>query len=364
VSFKKICWLFGVPLVLFAGIVFYLYAHNLGEISHVDGPWSSFGSLLSGVFTLVGAGATIGTLLFLSKQNQDMQKVTQAQLSALNFEHYINHRRLFMDRLVELQATFENRFVFVDGERLYNKIFPNNGPTNLELTVIPEGNEQGENLLGKIGAHLTKLDQMLEKSVWKEREPLDLASLLMDVYGDLQIRWTDEAFDGDIKFFGKNTGINIYSIDEFTYRAKTIYNSFLFYTGSPQFKGFEKGNSSYARDALMKYFISNHKLREAIEAIKIIPSLEIMESLLFLTESLRKPDHDWILSNTFRTLESTFASRESVIKLKDDSFVSKLVKIGRSECSTALSNTDRNDKNYSLLIRCDSDLASLLSRHR
>ena len=184
-SFNKICWLFGVPLVLFAGIIFYLYAHNLGDISHGDGPWSSFGSLLSGVFTLFGSGATVGTLLFLSKQNQDMQRVTQAQLSAMNFEQYINHRRLFMDRLVELQDIFENKFVFVDGGRLYSKIFPNNGPANLEFTVAPFSNESGENLLGRMGAHLTRLEQMLNKSMWSGREPLELTTLLIHVYGDL-----------------------------------------------------------------------------------------------------------------------------------------------------------------------------------
>lgn len=206
-SFKKICWLFGVPLVLFAGTVFYLYARNLGDISHTDGPWSSFGSLLSGVFTLVGAGATIGTLLFLSKQNQYMQKVTEAQLSAMNFEQYINHRRLFMDRLHELENTFEKKFVFVDGERLYNLIFPNNGPTNLEFKVIPCCDDSGENLLGRIGVHLTQLEDALDKGVWKGRDALDLADLLMRIYGELQLRWIDDPCDGDIKFFGKNSGV-------------------------------------------------------------------------------------------------------------------------------------------------------------
>lgn len=362
-SFKKICWLFGVPLVLFAGIVFYLYAHNLGDISHTDAAWNSFGSLLSGVFTLVGAGATIGTLLFLSKQNQDMQKVTQAQLSALNFEQYINHRRLFMDRLVELQATFENKFVFVNGERLYNKIFPNNGPTNLEFNVVPFSNDTGENLLGRIGAHLAQLEQMLDKSEWKGRDPLDLASLMLDVYGDLQIRWIDQACDGDIKFFEKNTGVNIYSVDEFTYRAKTIYNSLLLYTGNPQFKGFDKGNSRYVREALMNYFIDNHKLRGSVEVVKITPDLEMIENLFFITDSLRGADHDWILKDTFRTLESVFISRESVMNLRDDSFIRNLGKVGCNECITALSIVDANNKDYLFLTRCHNDLSTLRTRN-
>lgn len=361
-SFNKICWLFGVPLVLFAVIIFYLYAHNLGDISHGDGPWSSFGSLLSGVFTLFGSGATIGTLLFLSKQNQDMQRVTQAQLSAMNFEQYINHRRLFMDRLVELQDIFENKFVFVDGGRLYSKIFPNNGPTNLEFTVAPFSNESGENLLGRMGAHLTRLEQMLNKSMWSGREPLELTTLLIHVYGDLQIRWIGDPCDGDIKFFGKNTGVNIYSVEEFTHRALIIYNSLLFYSGNSQFSGFNRGVTRFVREALMRYFLDNHDNKEALEVVKNIPGLAIMENLFFLTESLRLSNHDWIMERTFRTLESVFYSRESVLKLDDDFFVSQLVKIGRGEHLASLDTITENDPNYRTLQRCEKDLFNLLDR--
>lgn len=361
-GFKKICWLFGIPLFLFAGTVFYLYAHSLGGIAKSDGPWSSFGSLLSGVFTLVGAGATIGTLLFLSKQNQDVQKVTQAQLSAMRFEQYINHRRLFMDRLIELQDIFENKFVFVDGGRLYSKIFPNNGPASLEFTVAPFSNESGENLLGRMGARLTRLEQMLNKSMWSGREPLELTTLLIHLYGDLQIRWIDDPCDGDIKFFGKNTGINIYSIEEFTHRALIIYNSLLFYSGNSQFSGFNRGVTRFVREALMRYFLNNHDNSEALEVVKNIPGLAIMEDLFFLTESLRLPNHDWMMERTFRQLESVFDSRESVLKLDDDLFVSQLVRVGRGEHLASLDTITENDPNYRTLQRCEKYLFDLLDR--
>lgn len=39
--------------------------------------------MLGGRFTIVGAGATIGTLLFLGKQNHDMQEVTKVQVATL-----------------------------------------------------------------------------------------------------------------------------------------------------------------------------------------------------------------------------------------------------------------------------------------
>lgn len=68
-SLKQILWSFGIVLGAFALIIFGLYWWKLGPISTDHAAWSSFGSLLSGVFTIVGAGATMGTLLFLGKQN-------------------------------------------------------------------------------------------------------------------------------------------------------------------------------------------------------------------------------------------------------------------------------------------------------
>lgn len=85
VSVKQIFWSFGLGVTAFAGITFWQYDVYLGSISHDHAAWSSFGSLLSGVFTIVGAGATIATLLFLNNQNKDMQKVTQAQVNALRY---------------------------------------------------------------------------------------------------------------------------------------------------------------------------------------------------------------------------------------------------------------------------------------
>ncbi|OLY72233.1 hypothetical protein AU074_13745 [Pseudomonas sp. ATCC PTA-122608] len=363
----KLQWiwiLMGFVILIVGCVLFKLYGHYLGPISNDHAAWSSFGSLLSGFFTLTGSVATIATLLFLSKQNKDQQKVTAAQLSAMTFEQYINHRRLFMDRLAELQATLGQTFVFDDGDKLYSKIFPNNRPTNLEFTAVPDSDEASENLLGRMHAHLTSLDEMLWKPQWKEEDSHDLANLLIRVYDDLHIKWIGEAFDGDIQFFGKNTGINIYSVDEFTHRAKSIFNSLLFYTGNSQFEGFNKGNSRFAREALMNLFNGNHRLREAFKVVKIIPCLEIMERLFFITDDIRGPDHNWIMQHTFRTLESAFASREDVMTLRDGLYVKEFSKFGLETALNAIRNADEGDSYVEFLKLCATELDTLHSNYR
>ena len=367
----KTAWIWiGFLVFTFGVILFTTYGVMLGPISHEHAAWSSFGSLLGGFFMIASTGATIATLLFLAHQNKQLQKVnqyqqavTQAQLAAMNFEQYINHRRLFMDRLVELQSTFENKFVFVDGEKLYNNIFPKNGPTNLEFKVELDGSDVGENLLGRLGSRLEKLDKFLDQSQWKDEETRRLVGMLIEVYGDLQIRWTGEAFDGDIMFFRKHTGINIYSLNEFLTVAKSIYNSLLFYTGNSQFTGLDKSLMRYSRDALMEYFLNNHKNRETLEVLKIIPGLEVMERLYFNMDSLRGVNHDWLMKRSYSTLLEVFRSRNDVMKLRDDLFVNQLVSNGCRECSLAMETIGEENEDYELLKRCHEDFNTLLALH-
>ena len=319
---------------------------------------------------IASTAATIATLLFLAFQNKQLQKVneyqrevTQAQLAAMNFEQYINHRRLFMDRLGELQTTFENKFVFVDGEALYNRIFTKNGPTNLEFKVLPINDPSGENLLGRLGARLTRLDVFLNQSQWDREGTRKLVGLLIDIYTDLQIRWDSESFDGDIVFFKTNTGINIYSLDEFLRVAKSIYNSLLFYTGNPLFTGFEKGMMRYPREALMEFFLDNAKLRESLDVVKNIPGLAIMERLFFRIDTLRDDSGSWVMPETYSALLKVFGSRKDVTKLREDAFVDEIVSLGCHECFDAMQRVGSEKDDYSTLQQCGNDLNLLISRN-
>lgn len=109
----------------------------------------------------------------------------------------------------------------------------------------------------------------------------------------------------------------------------------------------------------MKYFIRNQDLRGAMEVVKIIPNLEVMESLLINTDALRKADGDWVLKDSFRLLESAFVSRESVLGLRDAEFVDEIARTGRNECFVALAATSDDNKYYPLLERCLYDFDNI-----
>lgn len=355
-SYKKYLWGFGVVV---AG-VFATYWYNLGSISHEHGPWSSFGALLSGVFTLAGAGATIATLLFLNAQSQEQkkdalkrdkrqrrrerkqaeeyQKITQSQLDTLTFERYMNHRKIFFERLIELQVSFDNKFTIVNVDTLYNKVFPENGPTHLKFNVTPLCGADGENLIGVVSKILNDLEQMLDVSLVENINVRDLLSLIFRINGKLNIKWLAPICNGDIVFDGFNTGANIYSINEFAYAAKSILNSFLFYTCNPLYEGFGKGNSQVGREALMGFFIDNRKLAGTIDVHKEILGLEILECLYFETENLRDKDNDWLLVETFRFLESAFESRESVLKMRDGEYVKSFIVNAIAESNSLMIN--------------------------
>lgn len=357
-SYKKYLWGFGVVV---AG-VFATYWYNLGSISHEHGPWSSFGALLSGVFTLAGAGATIATLLFLNAQNQEQkklslirdaeqrererlqalehQKITQAQLDTLTFERYMNHRKIFFERLTELQVSFDNKFAIVNVDTLYNKVFPENGPTHLKLKVNPLCGAGGENLIGVVSKLLNELEQMLDTSLVENINALNLATLILRINGKLNIKWLAPACDGDIFFDGMNTGVNIYSVNEFTHRIKSILNSFLFYTCNPLYEGFNKGNSQVGREALMGFFIDNRKLAGSIDIHKDILGLEILECLYFETKNLRDKDGNWLLVEAFRYLESAFESRESVQKMLNPICVEHFIVNAMVESNALIRNHD------------------------
>jgi hypothetical protein len=105
------------------------YGLFLGPISSRPGDWGSFGSVVGGAFTLLSSFATIGTLLFLylqqvkSEQRQIAQDaenlckqqkhdvVVEKQLAALTFEQYLNHRKVFVERLNEQSVFLEVIFV-------------------------------------------------------------------------------------------------------------------------------------------------------------------------------------------------------------------------------------------------------------
>lgn len=365
-SLKKIAWLFGVPLVLFAGIVFTTYWYNLGDISHSDGPWSSFGSLMSGVFTLVGAGATIGTLLYLSEQNKKMQEVTQAQLDAFRFERYLNHRKLFNENLSELVTTHKNTFAFRDPSHLYNEIFPENSPHQCVLSVpfAYDDNGDGTNHVGVLHRKLERIKSLLDLAQPDGDDVDRLVHDLIDLsYDLLMIEPVGNRRVGDVIFMNTFYGFNIFALDEFIKPALNIANMIFRFTNNPTMDAqLIQGNSFFVEEALIKAFFLKRK-NTPLNIHDNILGLSTFVYVYLVARDLHVGD-ELLLPKTVRLLRDKLfyvdAVNELALKEKFDS----LLDVCLHELKLKLSGMTHKDEHYAQAMEFDHRLRGLIDHNR
>lgn len=359
-------WLtIGLGVVGFGAVLFTLYGINLGPISHEHAAWSSFGSLLSGFFMVASTGATVATLLFLGHQNKQIQKtnteqqwVTKAQLAAVNFEQYVNHRRFFMERLNELQSKFGNTFVFENSDALYNKVFPRNSPTNLEFEAEVVTDTASRNYLGALNYHLSELSNFTKSPDWENNGGRRLMGKLVNLSEALNLRMENEVSEGDLEFGGKRTAINIYAADEYVSIAKAIYDSFMFYTGNKDFEGFDMPMGRSANDSLIKYFLSNKNYPDVVRVLKPLPGLEMLEDI-YLNLYIIDQKHFAYLQPTYAALMDIFSSRANVAKLRNKVFFVDLIETGCDNAADAMSEARKDDPDYDMLKKIYDDFAIL-----
>lgn len=365
VSLKKIAWLFGVPMVLFAGIVFSLYWYNLGDISHLHEPWSSFGSLLSGVFTLVGAGATIGTLVYLSEQNKKMQEVTQAQLDAFKFERYLNHRKLFNENLSELLTTQKHTFAFRDPSHLYNEIFPENSPHQCVLSVPPTYDENGDgtNHVGLLYRKLEKIKSALDLAQPDADDVNQLVHDLIDLsYDLLMIEPIGNRRVGDVVFMDSVYGFNIFALDEFIDPAVKIANMIFRFTNNPVMDGqLIQGNSYFVREEMLNVFFPVRK-KTPLNVFNNIVGLDILISVFMISQKLYD-GNNYLFPNTVNLLRQKLFSVDEVngLALKDN--FDDVLNVCCNEVAQRLLIMTPQDEHYNEAREVDKRLMFLVSRN-
>lgn len=164
-------------------------------------------------------------------------------------------------------------------------------------------------------------------------------------------------------FNGKRTALNIYSIDEFLDIAKATYNSFSFYTGNPTFVGLDLLMTRFARDSLMEYFLEDRSDLSTLKVLKLIPELETIERIYFNLCEMKDVDF-WLLQPSYSALLDVFSSRESVMKLRDKTFVDELADVGCVAAFTALSSSKSGDEGHTLLKQTHEYFNILLSRNQ
>lgn len=362
-------WIWIAMAVVMAGLgykLFSTYAEKLPFVSNEHAAWSSFGSLMAGFFTLTGTVATIATLLFLARQNREMQKVTQTQMDTLTFERYINHRKLFADHLQELVALHKNAFTFRDPSTLYSEIFPANSPHHCSFAVPPtfDADGDGSNHVGEILSKTKRLKAYLDRAEFEDGEADHIAMLLIDLSYDIcMIEPDGELLDGDVTFKNQFYGFNIYTLDDFVKPCLSICNMILKFTNNPllDVRSFlANSNSRYVREALMKRFLL-HPKRNATKVFSRVKGIHILAFVFFEVQRLREGTA-YLFPETVKQLNEKFKSADAVNALADDSVFNDMLNVVLHEVTPKVYEMDKGLEYYSDALRINGHLVALINR--
>lgn len=318
--------------VLVAGGVLWAYGYYLGPVSRLATDWGSFGSVMSGAFTLLSSFATIGTLLFLylqqvkSEQRQVAQdadnlvkqrnhdNVVEKQLAALTFEQYLKHRKVFIENIDEVQGSFQTKLFFSEPEKLYRLVFPDNKPEYCSYKLnIYEVNEK-QTLLVRFLELSNKIENYLGVHPAHTKYS-DLLGPLIEIKNLLTLKYEDGTQEGDIIQAGVNSGINLYEIQAFISDIEKSLNSILFFSGNEEHvfnRRFTSIVTSYIYSGIGNQ-LPNKKLYEIhreIEGVDLLHELRDIACTHYDDEDFR----DLVLF-----LDLKLIAKDGVISLADSS---------------------------------------------
>lgn len=353
-------------IILIAGcVLFTMYGIYLPYFSNEHAAWSSFGSLLSGFFTLTGTVATIATLLFLSKQNKDQQKVTQAQLDTLTFERYINHRKLFTDHLNELVATQKNVFTFRDPSHLYNSIFTVNSPHHCEFSVPPTYDENGDgtNHVGLLYKKLERIKSALDLAQPDADDVNQLVHDLIDLsYDLLMIEPVGNRRVGDVVFMDSVYGFNIFALNEFIDPAVKIANMIFRFTNNAVIDGqLIQGNSFFIKEAFLKTFFPERK-KIPLNVFNNIAGLSTFVWVYLVAEKMYVGNEPFLPSSV-KLLRSNLFSVDAVNELTEKENFDDVLNSCIHELKRKLSGMTHKDEHFIQAMEFDSRLRGLIDHN-
>lgn len=375
---KNWIWI-GVWAAVGVGVVFAVgvlgaYGYYLGPVSQKTTDWGSFGAVMSGAFTLLSSSATIGTLLFLylqqlkseerqillDKENQDKQQkhdiVVEKQLAALTFEQYLNHRKVFIERLKEQSIFFRGDVGFADPDRVYTAMFANNSPSYCEYKVQidrPE-NAKAYDLTDCI-AIFESISDLLENYRDMEKH-LILVQKIVHLQGCLGMTYVGADKEGDIVFMGLNAGLNIYDIAKTLQRIERVLNSILFFTGNEKVVSIQhKGQTSLLRDGLYRTLTEYHRAKGGVELRYKIEAMPFLHEIYEISQ-MRFIATRRALEKTYLKLAEIFSRYDEIEKLKGFDYADKVTDIILQEIKEAKEQYVDDPDKINILNRADDCL--------
>jgi hypothetical protein len=360
----------GIGVLVAVGVL-WTYGNYLGPISRLTTDWGSFGSVMSGAFTLLSSFATISTLLFLYLQQvksearqvaldaenivkqQKHDIVVEKQLAALTFEQYLNHRKVFIERLEEQTVFFRGDIRFADPDRVYTAMFPNNSPSNCEykVEIVKPANAKPYDLTDCLAIYAS-ISKLLENYQDGDKH-LTLIERMLHLQGCLGMTYVGPAKNGDMYFFNLNAGMNIYDFSKTLSRIERVLNSILFYTGNENvILIHQKGESSLIRDAIYYTLTENPRAKGAWGIRYEIEALPYLHKIYQGSETHLKSG-ERILEKTFIKLSILFADPKEIERLNDYDYANALTDIILYEIKEAQEKYKGDPAALALLDRID-----------
>ncbi len=360
----------GVGAVVALGVLGF-YGYYLGPISKSPDDWGSFGSVMAGAFTLLSSFATIGTLLFLYlqqlnekirqeqldiKKNEEQikhDKVVEKQLRALTFDQYLNHRKVFIERLHEQSVYFNGDILFADPDRIYTAIFSKNSPVYCEYEVELVGPENAKAHDLSDCLEIYRIIQELLNNYSDMEKHLDLILKVMHLDHCLGMSYVGRFKDGDIYFKGVATGLNIYDLPYSLRRIGLVLNSILFFTGN-EAVGLvhHKAEGHLLRDAMYKTLRDYRRAKGAFEIKYEIEALPFLHELYEISQ-LRFSREENLFIETAIKLDEIFSSSEEMNRLKEFEYADRVTDIFHSEIKDAESKFADDPEKLQVIKRAD-----------
>lgn len=323
---KWLQWFAFVAIVVAATIITFYFIYTWGPISSNQNDWASLGTLLSGVFSFLGAIGTVGVMFLGIKQFKIQQTqikkqytVLDAQEKRANFDLYQNHLSSFKLFLTELENELKT-IHFINKNQLYKKIFPNNTEKQLSFTQT-----KSEFLTIQTQCFNEMIENCKTVDSYEDIERV-IGGLISLNYG-LLIECEQENLIGDISYIFNDTnhkplGANVHLIDQYTYKIMTILERLASFADvrvhvSPRITYLEDNSS------LLEYALKNitEEYRSGLKRIKITNDDFYEDCLKFLIEVQKY--HKEPLNLAKRDLIDKQSFIERLAELKEFSDISK-----------------------------------------
>lgn len=223
---KWLQWFAFVAIGGAATIITFYFIYTWGPISSNQNDWASLGTLLSGVFSFLGAIGTVGVMFlgikqFKMQQNQitKQNKILDAQEKRANFDLYQNHLSSFKLFLTELENELKT-IRFTNKNQLYQEVFPHN--TQSSCSFAQENNIYLEKQIQAFNVTMAKC-----KEAKRSEDINGIIGSFGSLNEELLIEFEKQNFIGEISYISKSTnlkplGVNVHLIDEYTYILMTL----------------------------------------------------------------------------------------------------------------------------------------------